>query len=228
MFTEPKIAPSILSADFMNMEDDIHMIEEAGAGYVHVDVMDGHFVPNLTLGVPFVKQLKKVTDLPLDVHLMISNPLTQLPWYLEHKPEIVTVHVEALDEEKDEINQAIDMIHEAGVKAALALKPDCDVEVLVPYIAKLDMVLIMSVFPGFSGQKFIEGTDARVARVVEMAREAGVTPLVEVDGGLGVNDATRSVAAAGVDVFVTGSACFAAEDPAAAIAAIKQTALDAQ
>ena len=228
MFTEPKIAPSILSADFMNMEDDIHMIEEAGAGYVHVDVMDGHFVPNLTLGVPFVKQLKKVTDLPLDVHLMISNPLSQLPWYLEHKPEIVTVHVEALDEEKDEINQAIDMIHEAGVKAALALKPDCDIEVLVPYIAKLDMVLIMSVFPGFSGQKFIEGTDARVARVVGMAREAGVTPLIEVDGGLGVNDATRSVAAAGVDVFVTGSACFAAEDPAAAIAAIKQTALDAQ
>ena len=228
MFTEPKIAPSILSADFMNMEDDIHMIEEAGAGYVHVDVMDGHFVPNLTFGVPFVKQLKKVTELPLDVHLMISNPLTQLPWYLEHKPEIVTVHVEALDEEKDEINQAIDMIHEAGVKAALALKPDCDVEVLVPYIAKLDMVFIMSVFPGFSGQKFIEGTDARVARVVEMAREAGVAPLIEVDGGLGVNDATRSVAAAGVDVFVTGSACFAAEDPAAAIAAIKQTALDAQ
>ncbi len=228
MFTEPKIAPSILSADFMNMEDDIHMIEKAGASYVHVDVMDGHFVPNLTLGVPFVKQLKKITSLALDVHLMISNPLTQLPWYLEYTPDIVTVHVEALDESKDEINQAIDMIHEAGVKAALALKPDCNIEVLKPYIAKLDMVLIMSVSPGFSGQKFIEGTDARVARVVEMAREVDVAPLIEVDGGLGINEATRLVAAAGVDVFVTGSACFAAEDPAYAIGAIKRTALDAQ
>ena len=228
MFTEPKIAPSILSADFMNMERDIHMIEDAGADYIHVDVMDGHFVPNLTLGVPFVQQIKKITTLPLDVHLMISNPLTQLPWYLKAQPEIVTVHIETLDEENDEVNQALNMIHEAGCKACISLKPDADVECLVPYIAQLDMVLLMSVYPGFSGQKFIEGTDARVARVVEMAREAGVAPLIEVDGGLGVNDATRQVSAAGVDMFVAGSAVFAAEDPAAAIGQIKATAREAR
>ena len=108
MFTQPRIAPSILSADFMNMERDIRVIEEGGAGFVHVDVMDGHFVPNLTLGVPFVKQLKRITDLPLDVHLMISNPLNQLPWFLEHEPAIVSVHAEALDEPTGEFDRAID------------------------------------------------------------------------------------------------------------------------
>ena len=106
MFTSPKIAPSILSADFMNMERDIRVIEQGGASFVHVDVMDGHFVPNLTLGVPFVKQLKRITDLPLDVHLMISNPLYQLPWFLECKPDIVTVHAEALDESAGEFDRA--------------------------------------------------------------------------------------------------------------------------
>lgn len=228
MFTEPKIAPSILSADFMNMESEIAEIKEGGAAFVHVDVMDGHFVPNLTIGVPFVQGLKKITDMPLDVHLMISNPLEQLPWYLAHKPEIVTVHVEALDESKGEIQQAIDMIHEAGCGAALALKPDADVEILKPYIADLEMVLVMSVYPGFSGQKYIEGTDLKVARVVEMAREAGVALLIEVDGGLASNDPTRAVAAAGVDVFVAGSGVYGAEDRAAAIASMIETAKQAQ
>lgn len=228
MFTEPKIAPSILSADFMNMQRDILEIEQGGAAFVHVDVMDGHFVPNLTLGVPFVKQLKAITDLPLDVHLMISNPLEQLPWFLACGPDVVTVHVEALDEEAGEIGQAIAMIHEAGARAALALKPDADVEVLKPYIADLDMVLIMSVFPGFSGQSYIEGSDARVARVVEIAREAGASPLIEVDGGLAANDPTRAVAAAGADVFVAGSGVYGASDRAAAIASIIETARAAQ
>ena len=228
MFTSPKIAPSILSADFMNMERDIRVIEQGGASFVHVDVMDGHFVPNLTLGVPFVKQLKHITDLPLDVHLMISNPLYQLPWFLECKPDIVTVHAEALDESAGEFDRAIDMIHEAGSKACIALKPDMDVDVLKPYIGKLDMVLVMSVYPGFSGQKYIEGTEDKVACVVEMARAAGVSPLIEVDGGLGVNDPTRAGAASGCDVFVAGSAVFGAEDRAAAIAAMTKVAQAAQ
>lgn len=175
MFTEPKIAPSILSADFMNMARDVAEIEEGGAAFVHVDVMDGHFVPNLTLGVPFVAGLKKITKLPLDVHLMISNPLEQLPWYLEHTPDIVTVHAEALNADAGQFDLAIDMIHDAGCKAAIAMKPDYDVELIKPYIAKLDMVLPMSVFPGFSGQSYIQGTEAKVARIVEMAREAGVS-----------------------------------------------------
>ena len=228
MFTSPKIAPSILSADFMNMERDVAEIEAGGAAFVHVDVMDGHFVPNLTLGVPFVKQLKKVTNLPLDVHLMISNPIQQLPWFLECGPDMVSIHAEALDEPTGEFDRAIDMIHEAGAKACLALKPDMRASVVEPYIAKLDMVLVMSVYPGFSGQKFIEGTEKKVARVVEIARAAGVAPLIEVDGGLGANDATRAVAAAGCDVLVAGSACFGQADRAAAIAGIADTAAQAQ
>ena len=139
VFTEPKIAPSILSADFMNMARDVAEIEEGGAAFVHVDVMDGHFVPNLTLGVPFVAGLKKITKLPLDVHLMISNPLEQLPWYLEHTPDIVTVHAEALNADAGQFDLAIDMIHDAGCKAAIAMKPDYDVELIKPYIAKLDI-----------------------------------------------------------------------------------------
>lgn len=228
MFTEPKIAPSILSADFMNMERDVAQIEEGGAAFVHVDVMDGHFVPNLTLGVPFVKQLKRVTKLPLDVHLMISNPTYQLPWFLECEPDIVSVHTEALDFSTGEYDKVIDMIHEAGAKACLALKPDMRASVVEPYIHKLDMVLVMSVYPGFSGQSYIEGSEKKVARVAEIAKAAGVAPLIEVDGGLGQNDCTRAVAAAGADVFVAGSACFSAPDRAAAIRGIADVAAEAQ
>ncbi|MEG0070899.1 MAG: ribulose-phosphate 3-epimerase [Raoultibacter sp.] len=216
MFEPIQIAPSILSADFMNMERDIHMLEAGGAGYIHVDVMDGHFVPNLTLGVPFVSQLKKITDLPLDVHLMISNPLTQVPWFLDAGADIVTVHLEVLDAQAGEVDQVIDMIHEAGVKAALSLNPDTDTEKLRPYLGKLDMVLLMSVFPGFSGQSFIEGTEDRVAHVAAMAREAGVSPLIQVDGGIGVATVAR-VAREGADVFVCGNAVLKAPDSCAAI-----------
>ena len=207
MFTEPKIAPSILSADFMNMARDVAEIEEGGAAFVHVDVMDGHFVPNLTLGVPFVAGLKKITKLP---------------------PDIVTVHAEALNADAGQFDLAIDMIHDAGCKAAIAMKPDYDVELIKPYIAKLDMVLPMSVFPGFSGQSYIQGTEAKVARIVEMAREAGVSPLIEVDGGLKANDPTRAVCAAGCDVLVAGSGVFGASDRAAAIAEMKAVAAEAQ
>uniref|UniRef100_UPI003A981B54 ribulose-phosphate 3-epimerase n=1 Tax=Senegalimassilia anaerobia TaxID=1473216 RepID=UPI003A981B54 len=150
MFQPVKIAPSILSADFMNLQRDIEAIQAAGAGYVHVDVMDGHFVPNLTMGVPVVKQLKKITDMPLDVHLMISNPLEQLPWFLEAGADIVTVHAEAAA--GYQLERAVEMIHAAGAKAAASVKPHTPVEVLAPVMAQLDMVLIMSVEPGFSGQ----------------------------------------------------------------------------
>ncbi len=228
MFTEPKIAPSILSADFMNMERDVKEIEAGGADFVHVDVMDGHFVPNLTLGVPFVAGLKRITNLPLDVHLMISNPLEQLPWYLECRPEIVTVHAEALDAEAGDFDTAIDMIHNAGCKASIAMKPDFDVELIAPYLKKLDMVLPMSVFPGFSGQKYVEGTEAKVARIVEMSRAIGVSPLIEVDGGLKANDPTRAVCAAGCDVLVAGSGVFGASSRAEAIANMKAVASTAQ
>lgn len=227
MFETVQIAPSILSADFMNMEPDIAMIEKAGAGYVHVDVMDGHFVPNLTLGVPFVKQLKRIAAIPLDVHLMISNPLEQLPWFLAAGADIVTVHIEALDGEAGEVEQAIALIREAKAKPALSIKPDTPTSVLEPYIADIDMVLIMSVYPGFSGQSYIEGSDKRVAEVVRMAQSAGVSPRIEVDGGMSEATIGR-VCACGADVIVAGNAVFGAADPERAIARLKQVGSLAQ
>ena len=217
MFEPVKIAPSILSADFMHLGRDIELIEKAGAGYVHVDVMDGHFVPNLTMGVPVVKQLKKATSLPLDVHLMIANPLEQLPWFLDAGADSVTVHAEALD--ADGLARAVAAIHAAGAKAAVSVKPRTAVGALAPVLADLDMVLVMSVEPGFSGQSYIEGSEAKVARIAEMARAVGASPLIQVDGGIGEVTAPI-VAAAGADVLVCGNAVFAAEDPAAALAAV--------
>ena len=219
MFQPIKIAPSILSADFMNLERDIRMIEQGGAGYVHVDVMDGHFVPNLTIGVPHVKQLKGITELPLDVHLMIANPLEQLPWFIQAGADMITVHEETL--EGQWLERAIQLIHDGGAQACVALKPNTPTEVLAQAIGELDMVLIMSVEPGFSGQGYIEGSELKVAQVAQMARDAGNEGLlIEVDGGIGVKTVER-VCAAGADVIVCGNAVFAAEDPQAAIREIE-------
>ena len=219
MFQPIKIAPSILSADFMNLERDIRMIEQGGAGYVHVDVMDGHFVPNLTIGVPHVKQLKGITELPLDVHLMIANPLEQLPWFIQAGADMITVHEETL--EGQWLERAIQLIHDGGAQACVALKPNTPAEVLAQAIGELDMVLVMSVEPGFSGQGYIEGSELKVAQVAQMARDAGNDGLlIEVDGGIGIKTVER-VCAAGADVIVCGNAVFAAEDPQAAIREIE-------
>ena len=226
MFQEPKIAPSILSADFMNLESQIKLIEDADAGYIHVDVMDGHFVPNLTIGVPVVKQLARIARIPLDVHLMISNPLEQLPWYLAAGANMVTMHVEAFDD-TDSMLRSLDMVHKAGARAALSVKPKTSVSVLEPVIEQLDMVLIMSVEPGFSGQSYIEGSDKKVAEVVEMAKKHQVEPLIQVDGGIGLKT-VAGVAQAGADVFVCGNAVYAAEDPAQALKEIEAAARQAQ
>lgn len=221
MFEPVKIAPSLLSADFMNLGRDVALVEEAGADYVHVDVMDGHFVPNLTMGVPVVKQLKRATALPLDVHLMIENPLEQIPWFLDAGADSVTVHAEVLDEE--ELVQAVAILRAAGVKAAVSVKPRTPVDAIAPVLADVDMVLVMSVEPGFSGQSYLAGSERRVAQVAERARAAGVSPLIQVDGGMGTATAPQ-VAAAGADVLVCGNAVFAADDPAAAIAAVRGAA----
>ena len=222
MFQPVKIAPSILSADFMHFAQDIEMIREGGAGYIHFDVIDGHFAPNLTVGVPVLKQLRKYTDMTIDVHLMITNPLVQLPWFLACKPDMVTVHAEALTAEGD-LRKAVDMIHEAGSKACVSVKPKTPVSALAPVIASLDMVLVMSVEPGFSGQSYIQGTDQKVRAVVELARAAGTSPLIQVDGGMGLKTAPL-VAAEGADVIVCGNAVFGAEDPKQAIADIAAAA----
>ncbi len=225
MYEQVKISPSILSANFINLGEDLCMMEQAGADWVHVDVMDGHFVPNLTMGIPVAKQLKKATSLPLDVHLMIDNPLVQIPWFLDAGSDIITFHREAVSD--DEVTAALDMIHGAGVKAALALKPKTPVETLEPYIEDLDMVLVMSVEPGFSGQSYIEGTEDKIRAVVEMARAHGCSPLIQVDGGIG-NKTYARVVEAGADVLVCGNAIFAADDPAYALAHIKHSAHNVQ
>ncbi|OUO96934.1 ribulose-phosphate 3-epimerase [Gordonibacter sp. An232A] len=225
MFEPVKIAPSILSADFANLARDVALVEEAGAGFLHVDVMDGHFVPNLTMGVPVVRSLKRATSLPLDVHLMVDNPLDQLPWYLDAGADSVTVHVEPLDAEG--LARAVEAIRAGGAKVAASVKPGTPVEALAPVLADLDMVLVMSVEPGFSGQGFIEGSEEKVARVAQLARAAGSSPLIEVDGGIGAATAGR-VAAAGADVLVCGNAVFAADDPAAALAAVRDAAQKAR
>lgn len=221
MFGDIKIAPSILSADFMNLERDIRMLERAGADFVHVDVMDGHFVPNLTLGVPFVKQLKAITKLPLDVHLMISNPLEQLDWYLEAGADLVSVHIEALEDEQ-QTREAIKRIREAGARPALTLKPDRAIEDVESFIADLDMVLVMSVFPGFSGQKYIEGSEDRVAAVAQMAQRANPALMIEVDGGISASRTAGLVCGKGADVLVAGSGVFAASDPEQAVGLLRK------
>ena len=220
MFGDIKISPSILSADFMNFERDIRMLERGGTDFIHVDVMDGHFVPNLTLGVPFVSQLKKITDIPLDVHLMISNPLEQLDWYLKAGADWVSAHMEALHGE-GEVREFIQRTREAGVHPALTLKHDYPVEELEPYIAEVDMVLVMSVFPGFSGQSYIEGSEDRVGKVAEMAKRLNPDLLIEVDGGISAGRTAGLVCAQGADVLVAGSGVFKAEDPEAAIGILR-------
>lgn len=215
------ISPSILSADFMNLEAEIAHIEQAGAGLIHVDVMDGHFVPNLTIGVPHVAQLKKIAHVPLDVHLMIDNPLHELPWFLDAGADIISAHAETLNHET--MPQVIDLVHTAGKKVSIALKPPTDVSVLEGVIANLDMVLIMSVEPGFSGQSYKQGTEDKVAAVCALAQNAGTEIVVEVDGGINAETA-KLVCGAGASVLVAGNAIFASADKTAALQEIKQAA----
>lgn len=209
MFSEVQIAPSILSADFARLGDDVRMVAEAGADWIHVDVMDGHFVPNLTIGPGHVKALKRVTDVPLDVHLMIDNPEVQLPWYLDAGADSVTVHVEACADPLALFGQ----IRAAGAKAAISLNPETPASALDGLLGDVDMVLVMSVHPGFGGQSFIEDTPAKIACIASMCEELGVSPLIEVDGGINVSTAPL-VTRVGADVLVAGSAVFCADDPA--------------
>lgn len=216
MFTDIQIAPSILSADFANLERDVRMISAAGADWIHVDVMDGHFVPNLTIGPAHVKMLKRVTDVPLDVHLMIDNPEVQVPWYIEAGADSVTVHVEVCDDAASMLRT----IRDAGVKVGISLNPETDVSALEGLLGLVDLVLVMSVHPGFGGQSFIESSPAKIAAIVDMCKAEGAAPLIEVDGGIGVATAPL-VRAAGADVLVAGSAIFCADDPAAALRGIR-------
>lgn len=218
MFEQIKISPSILSANQINLKQAIDKIEHSGASFIHVDVMDGHFVPNLTFGIPLIKNLKEYTNLPLDVHLMIDNPITQIDWYLEAGADIISVHAEACS--IDEMSQIIRKIHGNNKKACIAIKPNTPTSVLDDFIADIDMVLIMSVEPGFSGQNFMQNSIDKISEVCAIASSFGTSPLIETDGGIGVGSAQK-VCAAGADVLVCGNAIFGYEDIDNAIVSIK-------
>ncbi len=200
-----RIAPSILSSDFAHLADEIAAIEQAGADMVHVDVMDGHFVPNLTIGPPIVEAIRKVTKLPLDVHLMMTNPDDFIGEFAEAGADYLTVHVEACPH----LHRTVQSIKEKGLKAGVTLNPAtplASVEVILP---DADLLLIMSVNPGFGGQRFIPGVLDKIRRARAMIRQTGRTILLEVDGGVKPDNA-GAIVNAGADILVAGSAIFEA------------------
>lgn len=210
------IAPSILSADFARLADEVAAVERAGADLLHVDVMDGHFVPNLTVGPPIVEALKKVTKLPLDVHLMITNADAFIQEFAEAGADYLTVHVEACPH----LHRTVQSIKERGVKAGVTLNPATPIASLQEILPDVDLVLIMSVNPGFGGQKFIPSALNKVAAARAMLDRIHSRALLEVDGGIKAENATQ-VVAAGATVLVAGSAIFSQRDYAGTIAALR-------
>jgi len=213
------IAPSILSADFTRLADAVAMMEAAGADWIHVDVMDGHFVPNLTIGPPVVKALKRITELPLDVHLMISNADETLEWYLDAGADGLTVHAEATHH----LHRALQTIRAAGRIAGVSLNPATPVEAIREVLGEADLVLVMSVNPGFGGQAFIPRAVEKTAGLAELADSEGTDVLIQVDGGINTETAPM-VASVGARCLVAGNAVFSEPDPAGAIARIRAAA----
>ena len=213
--TQPiKIAPSILAADFAHLAEAVEAAEAAGADYIHLDVMDGHFVPNITVGPPVVQSLRRITDLPLDVHLMISDPARYAPAFAEAGATGLTVHVEATPH----LHRVLQQIRGLGVRPGVSLNPATPPLAISEILNDVALVLVMTVNPGFGGQAFIEHTLAKIARVREMLDSVGSEAELEVDGGIGPQTAAR-VVAAGATVLVAGQAVFGA--PAGVAAAIK-------
>lgn len=206
------IAPSILAADFARLGEEVAMIDRSEAAWVHCDVMDGVFVPNISFGCPVIEAVRRYTSKPLDVHLMIVEPQKYVSQVRDCGASIMNIHQEACLH----LHRTIDAIKRAGMKAAVTLNPSTPVETLVDIIGELDMVLLMSVNPGFGGQRFIEQTYAKIARLRALIESSGSHALIQVDGGVRAENIGR-LAAAGVDVAVAGSSVFGADDPTAAI-----------
>ena len=214
---EKKISPSILSADFIRLEKEIKAVEQAGADYVHIDVMDGHFVPNITIGPFIVEAVKRTTDLPLDVHLMIDNPDSYIDAFAEAGSTILTVHPEACYH----LQRTLQSIKDRGMKPAVALNPATPLCVLDHILDDLEMVLLMTVNPGFGGQAFIASMLPKIEDLKNMLDQAGAEIPIEVDGGIVVEN-IQAVSKAGADIFVSGSGVFKTPDYKKTISEMKQ------
>lgn len=213
------IAPSLLSCDFSQMGQEIKRMELAKADFMHLDVMDGHFVPNITFGAPVIKTVRSYTDVPFDVHLMISEPLKYIDDFADAGADIITFHVES----DSDIKETIEKIKSRGVKPGLVIKPNTPASAVFPYLSDLYMVLIMTVEPGFGGQSFMEDMLPKVSEIRSEADKVNPQLLIEVDGGIAENTIAKA-SKAGVDICVAGTAVFKAEDSAQAIANLKRIA----
>jgi ribulose-phosphate 3-epimerase len=213
----PRIAPSILSADFARLADEVARVESAGADLLHIDVMDGHFVPNLTVGPPIVEALRKVTKLPLDVHLMMTNPDAFIPEFADAGADYLTVHVEACPH----LHRTVQAIKERSVKAGVTLNPATSLTTVEEIIMDADLLLVMSVNPGFGGQHFIASVLNKIAHARQLIDRSGSRAALEVDGGVKVDNAAQIIQA-GADILVSGSAIFSSPDYGRTIKALRE------
>ena len=211
------IAPSILSADFSRLSEEIQAVERGGASILHVDVMDGHFVPNLTVGLPVVKSLARATQLPIDAHLMISEPGRYAEQFVEAGAKMVSVHVEA----DANLHRTLSSIRTAGAAAGVVINPATPIESLSEVLPFADYVLVMSVNPGFGGQKFIETSLDKIRRLRRLIQERGLPTRIEIDGGVDLNN-IAAVVSAGAEIVVAGSAVFSTNDPEAAVRGLRE------
>jgi len=212
-----QIAPSILSANFLNLEKDIRMVNQSQADWIHLDVMDGKFVPNISFGLPVIKAIKKVAQKPLDVHLMIVEPDRYFKQFKDAGADILSFHYEA----STHIHRSVFAIKELGIKSGIVLNPHTSVNLLGDIIADVDMVLLMSVNPGFGGQKFIENTYNKISQLKDLILKNNSEALIEVDGGVNLQNAF-SLFNVGADVLVAGNSVFSSEDPIQTISLLKQ------